>query len=261
MADARRTGNYLFELGFNIDRVGDEMHGTGVAIPELLVSGTTNLRTSILAAWADSLAGLLALDVTAPRVPVTLQLDVQLFVSPREGAEIRAVARSVKSGRSVVVLRVDFLADGEEVGLATTTFMPSPDPKVLIQRGDITLPKSGGPILQLPFAERVSLEHPELGVAVVPMELDGRNASKTLNGGLLALAIEEAALSLSPGELLSSLAMHYLQPVRVGPAVARADVRAGLGRVEVCDAGRDDRVAVVATTRTFGACGERPRAG
>ena len=47
--------------------------------------------------------------------------------------------------------------------------------------------------------------------------------------------------------------MHYLQPVRVGPAVATAEVRGGLGRVEVRDAGQDDRLAVVATTRTFGA--------
>jgi hypothetical protein len=47
--------------------------------------------------------------------------------------------------------------------------------------------------------------------------------------------------------------MHYQQPVRVGPAVATAEVRAGLGRVEVRDAGREDRLAVVATTRIFGA--------
>jgi hypothetical protein len=37
----------------------------------------------------------------------------------------------------------------------------------------------------------------------------------------------------------------------VGPAIATAEVRAGLGRVEVRDAGSDDRLAVVATTRAF----------
>jgi hypothetical protein len=45
--------------------------------------------------------------------------------------------------------------------------------------------------------------------------------------------------------------MRYVQPVRVGPAVAEAEVRDGLGRVVVRDAGREDRLAVIATTRTF----------
>jgi hypothetical protein len=46
------------------------------------------------------------------------------------------------------------------------------------------------------------------------------------------------------------MALRYLRPVRIGPAVATADVRAGLGRVEVRDAGGDDRAVVTATTRT-----------
>jgi hypothetical protein len=47
------------------------------------------------------------------------------------------------------------------------------------------------------------------------------------------------------------MSMRYAQPVRVGPAVARAEVDEGLGRVVVRDTGRDDRLAVIATTRTF----------
>jgi acyl dehydratase len=87
-------------------------------------------------------------------------------------------------------------------------------------------------------------------VAVLPRSDDGLNASGTVNGGLIALVVEEAALSLTPGATLSSMALRYLRPVRIGPAVATADVRAGLGRVEVRDAGGDDRPVVTATTRT-----------
>jgi acyl-coenzyme A thioesterase PaaI-like protein len=72
-----------------------------------------------------------------------------------------------------------------------------------------------------------------------------------LNGGLLALAVEEAALSLTPNTTLSSLAMRFLRPVRIGPAVAHAQVHHDLARVEVCDAGNADRLAVVATARAF----------
>jgi acyl-coenzyme A thioesterase PaaI-like protein len=46
------------------------------------------------------------------------------------------------------------------------------------------------------------------------------------------------------------MALRYLRPVRVGPAVATARVIAGIGQVEVRDAGDDDRLAVVATTRS-----------
>ena len=79
------------------------------------------------------------------------------------------------------------------------------------------------------------------------------NASHTMNGGLLALAVEEAALSALPGTTLSSLTMHFLRPVRVGPAIARAVGGDGLARVEVSDAGADDRIAVSATVRSFDA--------
>jgi acyl-coenzyme A thioesterase PaaI-like protein len=84
---------------------------------------------------------------------------------------------------------------------------------------------------------------------VLPRTTDGLNAAGTVNGGLIALAVEEAALSLTPGATLVSMALRYLRPVRTGPAVATAEVRAGLGRVEVLDAGGDGRPAVAATTR------------
>jgi acyl-coenzyme A thioesterase PaaI-like protein len=83
------------------------------------------------------------------------------------------------------------------------------------------------------------------------MRPDGLNASGTLNGGLLALAVEEAALSAEPGTTLASLSIRYAQPVRKGPAVAHAEVRDGLGQVVVRDQGRDDRLAVIASTRAF----------
>jgi acyl-coenzyme A thioesterase PaaI-like protein len=86
---------------------------------------------------------------------------------------------------------------------------------------------------------------------VLPRSEDGLNAAGTVNGGLIALAVEEAALSLTPGSTLSTMALRYLRPVRSGPAVATATVRAGLGRVDVRDAGGDARPAVTATTRAL----------
>jgi hypothetical protein len=73
-----------------------------------------------------------------------------------------------------------------------------------------------------------------------------------VNGGLLALAVEEAVLStLPPATTLSMLAMRYLRPVRVGPAVAEAVAHGRVAEVTVVDHGRGDDVAVLATARAF----------
>jgi hypothetical protein len=47
------------------------------------------------------------------------------------------------------------------------------------------------------------------------------------------------------------LALRYLSPVRVGPAIATAAGAGGLYHVAVRDADADDRLAVLATARTF----------
>lgn len=88
-------------------------------------------------------------------------------------------------------------------------------------------------------------------MAVLSRSEDGLNSANTVNGGLIALAAEEAALSLSPGSTLCSLGIRYLQPVRTGPVVATANQDHGLGLVELRDSGNGDRLAAIATTRAF----------
>jgi acyl-coenzyme A thioesterase PaaI-like protein len=97
----------------------------------------------------------------------------------------------------------------------------------------------------------VGCERRETGVAVLPRSDDGLNASGTVNGGLLALVAEEAALSCFPDSTLSMMALCFLRPVRVGPAVARAVVHDDVAEVTVVDAGRGDSHAMTATARVF----------
>jgi acyl-coenzyme A thioesterase PaaI-like protein len=250
----RARDHILRELGFALRRDGDEFHGAAAVVPEMWVPGTTTLHASILAAWTDVAAGHHAMDVLAPRVPVTLELDVHVYPRREAWTAVRAVARTVKAGRSIVVASVEF-TDGEGAALAlgNASFVAAPDPRLTLSPVDVgrVLDDTTPPSLQVPFAERARCERRQPGVAVVPHGDDALNASNTLNGGLLALAVEEAALSLTPGTTLCSLAMRFLRPVRVGPAVAHAHVHHDLGRVEVRDAGNDDRLAVTATTRAF----------
>jgi hypothetical protein len=57
----------LMELGFSARRSGEELHGVASVTPQMHVPGTGQLRTSILATWADTLGGLLAAHATCRR--------------------------------------------------------------------------------------------------------------------------------------------------------------------------------------------------
>jgi acyl-coenzyme A thioesterase PaaI-like protein len=242
------------DLGFGVAESADGICGSAHVVPEMWVPGTTALRTSILAAWADVAAGHLAIGLFDPGVPVTLDLDVHLYHPVVGRDEVRMLARVQKAGRSVSVLSIDIDDGGSDpIGFAHATFMAAPNPSLRMPTivRDEGLLRPHPPTLEVPFAERAGCERVSTGVASIPLRPDGLNASGTLNGGLLALAVEEAALSAAPDHTLSSLSMRYVQPVRVGPAIAEADVRDGLGNVVIRDAGRDDRLAVIATTRSF----------
>jgi acyl-coenzyme A thioesterase PaaI-like protein len=252
---ARR--HMLLELGFAVRADGAMLRGEAELTPFMHVPGTKHLRTSILATWADQLAGLLAMralsDTTGrPRVPVTLDLDMHLYRPAPGTGTIRAAGRTVKTGRSVYVGEVLFTdTSGEAFGFATLSFMAAPD--VTLTAPDVTSidapPRSAR--LAMPLTARAGMKRESPGLAVLPRSQDGLNSSNTVNGGLLALCAEEAVLSLALGDTLSSLSLRYLGPVRTGPAVAIADLRSGLAQVEIRDSGREDRLAVTATARTF----------
>ena len=242
----------LAELGLLIESTGEKLHGRALVLPTMCAPGTDSLRVSILAAWADTILGLLGVRAIAPRVPVTLELDVQLFADLSAVAEIHMIARVTKAGRAVQVYSLDILnGDGQRLGFAHSVFMAAPDSSLSMPTGDWALGRfaSRRSVLTEPFADRVGCRRVAPGVAELPLAPSLMNSSKTLNGGLLAVAVEEAVLSTYPTPTtLSSLHLHYLRPVRTGPAVARAEMHGALGEIEVRDAATD-ALAVVATAR------------
>jgi acyl-coenzyme A thioesterase PaaI-like protein len=251
MRPERANNHVLSQLGFGVKWVGDDLEGTVSVIDEMCVPGTGRLRTSLLATWADHLSGLLAATAVAPRVPVTLQLDVHLYTPAPGSGTVRGRGRVLKAGRSVFFSDVEFSHDGAVFAMSTSSFMTSPDESLSLPA---SLSLDGPPPVQrltVPFAERVGCERQDPGTAVLPRSDDGLNSSNTFNGGLIALVVEEAVLSLSPGATVSSLILRYLRPVRIGPAVASARTGSGLGEIEVRDAGNGNRLSVLATTRFF----------
>lgn len=248
----RPIGHIAQELGMSLRMDAGELHGKATVVPEMHVPGTGALRTSILAMWVDVIAGLLVGQVIKPRVPVTLELAVDLYRRAVDCGEVRAAGKVLKAGKSVVNVRADVsTADGEPLALGMCSFMAAPDVSLSMPdiQESLQLNHIGGGRLTKPFAERVACERTAPGVASLPRIKEGLNSSNTINGGLIALAVEEAVLSQAPGGTLSSLVLRYLRPARIGPAVATADIHGNLATVEVRDAGNEDRLAVVATAR------------
>ncbi len=240
-------------LGFT-DVSAEELRGWAPVSPEMWVPGTDVLRLSVVAVWADVACGLLAVEVYKPRLPVTLDLEIGIYEPIRGCDEVHVVSRVIKRGRSVSVLVADFTdGDGRPLGLATGSFMMSPNPDLVLSEksGTSLLRRPGEQWLSAPFAERSQCVRTSPGVAELPRTIDGLNGAGNINGGLTALVVEEAALSVADGATLSSMSMRYLKPIRTGPAVANANVREGLARVDVVDAATDDRVAITSTARFF----------
>ncbi|MCW2936950.1 MAG: thioesterase superfamily protein [Actinomycetia bacterium] len=256
-ADSHRHRHILNELHFLVSRETARtgtLTGEAQLTPFMHAPGTPHLRTSILVIWADMLSGLLSLAAMRPRVPVTLELDINLYRPAPGAGPLRAVGNAVKTGRSVHVMESTFLdADGTPFAFSTGLFMASPDVTLSAPPERDAMPAIiSAPMLSVPLAERAGLLRVAPGSTELPLSADGLNASNTMNGGLIGMAAEEAVLSLAPaGSTVSSLALRYLSPVRTGPAVATASGGNGLYRVELRDAGNNDRLAVLATARTF----------
>lgn len=244
----------LSELGFETSLVGDEMHGTAEITPFMHAPGTDVLRTSVLAIWVDVITGIRCIDVFQGRVPVTLDLTVDVLRPVPGSGRITVVTRLLKTGRSVSVVEVDFRCEGGEVfALGSASFVAAPDASLTLPSRAELLARTDWrpPPLSQPLADRAGVARVRPGTASVARSQDGLNASNTVNGGIIALVIEEAALNgLPAGSTLSSMALRYLRAGRVGPVVATAAQVGDHLRVEARDAGAGDRVLVVAMTRT-----------
>jgi acyl-coenzyme A thioesterase PaaI-like protein len=242
-------GAILLELDFASDYVDDGVQGRVRVTPELHGPGTGRLRTSVVAALVDILLGNVAARHITPRNAMTTHLEVHLFHPLPSAGTLEITGRPLRFGRSLLVLEAEISHEGSALGLGTVSFVPAPDPTMISE----TEPPNGttGPLLSVPLAERAGIGVLSPGHALLPDRFGVRNGGGIYSGGLLGVVAEEAALSLAPGEGLATLAITYLQAVRAGPAVARAELHHGIGRVEVRDSGRDDRLAALAITRTF----------
>jgi uncharacterized protein (TIGR00369 family) len=252
---AERT-HIIGELGLETDLAGDALRGKAAVTPNLWVPGTQVLRTSVLLTWADVVAGVLSALTITPRIAVTLDLEVHVIRQTVGTGEVTAEATVLKAGRTVVVAETRF-TDGDGALFATShgTFVASPDPAHVQPEGFLLARNQSRQLLQEPLAERVGLRRLAPGRVEMPRHEEGLNPIGAIQGGLVALAAEEAAVSVQPGTVLNHLEVRYLRPFMVGPAVAVAEVDEGVARVRLTDEGSGAKLGAVATGRLSPAAG------
>lgn len=241
----------IAEMGLVTEEAGDRLRGDAHVVPELFMPGTGAVRTSVLATWADVLAGLLTTTTITPRIPVTLDLELQVHRPATSGRDILGEAVVVKAGRSVAVCEVRFHERGDDRPFAVshTSFMASPNPDHVQPGGGFDRSMQERCRLSLPLDERIGSKVLAPGRVEVPKRPDGLNAAGGIQGGLVAFAVEEAAASCAEVPVvLSSLSLRYLRPFAVGPAVAEAEAFGDLAVVRVTDAGTG-KLGALATAR------------
>jgi acyl-coenzyme A thioesterase PaaI-like protein len=241
------AGSIVGQLGLRTTLQGPITRGVAGVIDELCIPGTSTLRTSVLATWVDIVSGAVAGTAIDPRIPLTLDLEVQLHRPIPSGVEVGLEAEAVKVGRSIVLseVRIADAASGEPFGLALVSFVASPNPEHVFEGGFPTLAHLDRR-LDMPLADRVGGTVVGPGTFDLPRRPDGLNASGAIQGGLVVFGAEEAVRAACKAPLVAtSLTIRYLRPFTIGPARCIADVRDDFAMVRLTDRGTGKLGAVV----------------
>ena len=263
-AERGRVG-FTSELGLVVRADGDTLTGTAPAAPELCVpeeetpgAASTDrgvvLRPSVLLTWADILSGSLANEHTRPQVCMTVDLTVRVAAPIPAGAEVHAVGRLLKVGRTITFAETVFTVGDDPVtaAIALSTFVASPRPQdvaVSFVRGDDPVPgryPTGPPE---PVTQMLGTRVLESGVVEVPRHPRILNWADTVQGGAVAACAEEAVLALDGAPVPHELEVRFTGAVRRGPMRATARMVGPWVRIDVADVGCDGRLIAVAAAR------------
>ncbi len=256
----RVTQVSLREVDYPGDPIDTHIIGEVLGL-EHLRGPAGNVRAGALLTMADTVGGMCAGLAVLPGWVVSTNL--MLRASPRvHRGPLALDARVLRAGRHAVVTQVeirdtgdagDLIADGV---LTSAVLEPAGGPPDFPR--PMVLEPPGGTDPVLPLLEFFGIR--PHGDEAVALDINDRvrNPWGILHGGATAVLIDAASAHvLDPDATTADAVMHFLRPGRVGPAVAHASVigeRADghLVRVEVVDAGADDRVMAVAvsTVRT-----------
>jgi uncharacterized protein (TIGR00369 family) len=227
-------------------------------------------RAGALATLVDVIGGGVAANAAAPGWIATADLTLHLVRGARPGSVVEARAGVLRAGRTTVVIEVALTDEHDaSVGIATMSFAVLPRRDT---NPDVTVVRESPSTMATPDSRLARPLLAELGVVVrdagrgeidVPVGEWCLNSMGAMQGGVVATVAEvaaETALRAASGEplVVTDLYVTYLGFGRVGPVRSGVDVLAahdghGAARVELFDAGAENRrMTVVHAVATRG---------
>ena len=244
------TDHFVAHLGLEIRHHDGNAWGRATLTPQMWATGTSRPRLGLLFTMADIVGGTPASGALSPTVDLRLRLTGTV---PPQGAIVME-ARPLKIGRRLWTGEVLFRREGssEVFAISEFTFLNQKVSDVL--GGDLPEPAPRRAPVPLPaasFDELFRMRMLDGGT----VEMDAHEAVRngvfgTIQGGVQATMAEVAAeRSLSgrgPFEVID-IQVRYLNPVRTGPAVVRAEVMPGddirpFVRASIVDGGAEGRI-------------------
>lgn len=216
-----------------------------------------NVRAGALLTMADTVGGMCSGLAVLPGWVVSTNLMLRTVPRAHHGP-LALEATISRVGRNAVVSQVSIrdvgdggalIADG---ALTSAVLEPEGGPPEFPRPMTLDPPDDPEPVL--PLLEFFGVARHDDAAVALPITDRVRNPWGILHGGATAVLVDAAgAHAIGEGAVTADVVLHFMRPGRVGPAVARATVigaRADghLVRVEVVDAGADDRVMAVAVS-------------
>ena len=233
-------------------------------------SDSGSIHVGVLATMIDVLGGFLAMEIFLPDWMATANLSIHTAGCVSSGV-VSATGRIIRSGRSTATVSAEVFSSRAKAarptdlaGSAMITYSRLEGVRAGSGLGfdkgrhvDFQLP-DGNARLERHVIDKTGLQFTEekSGTTVLDMTEYVRNSFGSLQGGMIAMMADvagQSAARAATGIRLTTadLVLHYLSPGRIGPFTADAQVLrsnnvSALSRVEVKDAGDDQRVIAVA---------------
>jgi acyl-coenzyme A thioesterase PaaI-like protein len=230
---------------------GETTFGKAAIGPLLCVPGTPYPRISVLATMVDVVAGSRPTGFINPTVDLRLQV---MDLVPMSAVRLRCDV--LRSGRRLFVGETRLFAGEQEEPFARSVVTFINKPPALGPNG----PRPGqttNPPLRVRIDELLGVrEIDDTTIEIDPIPRLSNGPGGTLQGGVVALLGELATEQALHKDtvVVTDLDIRYLNPVRVGPVQARAELLSDAGGeasavVRIIDVGDDGRlVAHVGTT-------------
>jgi acyl-coenzyme A thioesterase PaaI-like protein len=253
-------GHVLRMLGIALDQTAQGEAGAsevGVSMPvtPAICGADGNARLAVIGTMVDLAAGVMAVRSTAPDWTATFELTIHHIAPAPPGTMLAGRCRLVRGGRNTVVSETLVEADGEPCAYSEVTYIRFPRPvdaRAATPGTGVVDYRQTEPPLAVPIDELIGFRADAAGQVGFDLSAPIRNSFGSIQGGMSAVALEQAALSTRSADAIGTfLHVYYVSPAKVGPYVARATpLRSVAGgttcRVELRDAGAD-RVLVQGT--------------